>query len=82
MLFPPVRQPTLHARTACRQHKGNHTFLGFIDFDEFVVFLDPTVTSAEQLLRPYEGYGGVSFHWVLAGPNNHTSRPAAGVLDR
>lgn len=64
-----------------KHHKANHTFLGFIDFDEFLVFMDPNVTSAEQLLRPYEAYGGVSFHWILAGPNNHTSRPAAGVVD-
>lgn len=65
-----------------RQHRKHHTFLGFIDFDEFLVFTNPNITSVNQLLKPYAAYGGLALHWILAGANNHTARPNDTVLNR
>lgn len=67
---------------SCRQHGSKHVFLGFIDFDEFLIFIDHNITHVEQLLRPYEQYGGLAVHWVLVGPSNHSERPNGAVIDR
>ncbi len=65
-----------------RSHRKKHSFLGFIDIDEFLVFTDPGITSVEQLLRPFNDTGGLALHWQLVGSSNHTARPDAPVTSR
>eukprot|EP00198_Chlamydomonas_reinhardtii_P008948 XP_001698285.1 predicted protein [Chlamydomonas reinhardtii] len=48
-----------------KHHSKSHSFLGFIDIDEFLVLMDPGIVSVEQLLRPYSGFGGLAVHWQL-----------------
>ncbi|PNW77659.1 hypothetical protein CHLRE_10g446050v5 [Chlamydomonas reinhardtii] len=62
-----------------KHHSKSHSFLGFIDIDEFLVLMDPGIVSVEQLLRPYSGFGGLAVHWQLVGSSNHTARPAGPV---
>jgi len=57
------------------RHSADHTFLGFIDVDEFLVFHDPAITSVNTFLRRYEKYGGVSLYWVLFGSSGHKEQP-------
>ncbi|KAJ9518800.1 hypothetical protein QJQ45_026089, partial [Haematococcus lacustris] len=62
------------------QFSGRHTFMGFIDVDEFVAFHEPGLTDINSLLRRYEAYGGLSLYWVLLGSSGHLQPPAAGVV--
>lgn len=86
LLHPrPTLSPTLvvaASYAACRHHSKSHSFLGFIDIDEFLVLMDPGIVSVEQLLRPYSGFGGLAVHWQLVGSSNHTARPAGPVTTR
>ncbi|KAL6745533.1 hypothetical protein V8C86DRAFT_2975436 [Haematococcus lacustris] len=59
---------------------GRHTFMGFIDVDEFVAFHEPGLIDINSLLRRYEAYGGLSLYWVLLGSSGHLQPPAAGVV--
>lgn len=54
---------------------SNHTFIGFIDIDEFIVFQDPSIRNINSLLKRYEDYGGVSFYWILFGSGGHKMSP-------
>ncbi|KAG2449567.1 hypothetical protein HYH02_005100 [Chlamydomonas schloesseri] len=60
---------------------GRHTFIGFIDLDEFMVLYDPGVRSVNNLLRDYEQHPGLSIYWVLLGSSGHTTRPQAPVVE-
>ncbi|KAG2495430.1 hypothetical protein HYH03_006377 [Edaphochlamys debaryana] len=64
----------------CVERFGSrHTFLGFIDFDEFLVIYDQNVTSVNDLLKDYEAFPGVSFYWVLLGSSGHVARQSPVV---
>lgn len=58
-----------------------HQFMGFIDFDEFLVIHDPRVTHVDQLLKEYEQHPGLSIYWILLGSSGHKRRPAGRVVD-
>lgn len=59
---------------------GRHRFLGFIDFDEFLVILDPRVAHVDELLRDYERYPGLSLYWVVLGSSGHKLRAPGWVI--
>mmetsp|Transcript_34684 Transcript_34684/g.77116 ORF Transcript_34684/g.77116 Transcript_34684/m.77116 type:complete len:198 (-) Transcript_34684:169-762(-) len=64
-----------------QQYSSLHTFIGFIDLDEFLVVADSKASSLDDVLREYEGYGGVSFHWRAITSSGHDKRPDGGVVD-
>ncbi len=35
----------------------------------------------DSILRDYEAFGGVSFHWRVMGSSGHEARPAGPVVD-
>lgn len=57
-----------------------HRFLAFIDLDEFLFLRDPNISSLPQLLREYEGYGGLGVNWVMFGSSGHARRPTGNTL--
>ncbi|KXZ47527.1 hypothetical protein GPECTOR_34g686 [Gonium pectorale] len=59
----------------------HHTFLGFIDLDEFVILYDESVRHIDAFLREYETFPGVSLYWILLGSSGHKTRPTGGVVD-
>ncbi|GFR44512.1 hypothetical protein Agub_g5777 [Astrephomene gubernaculifera] len=64
-----------------QQYGSHHTFLGFIDLDEFLVLYDNSVRHVDELLRQYESYPGLSVYWVLLGSSGHVSRPNGSVVE-
>ncbi|GAX84157.1 hypothetical protein CEUSTIGMA_g11580.t1 [Chlamydomonas eustigma] len=66
----------------CLQHySSQHSFIGFIDVDEFLVINDAQALNINSILRDYEPYGGVSFHWRTVGSSGHDRRPNNSVVD-
>ncbi|PNW77661.1 hypothetical protein CHLRE_10g446150v5 [Chlamydomonas reinhardtii] len=66
----------------CMEQWGSrHTFIGFIDLDEFLVLYDPGLSSVNDLLRDYEQFPGLSIYWVLLGSSGHVARPKAPVVE-
>ncbi|GAX73759.1 hypothetical protein CEUSTIGMA_g1210.t1 [Chlamydomonas eustigma] len=63
-----------------QQHSTQHTFMGFIDIDEFIVLYDKQLQSIDDLLKRYETFGGVSFYWRLLGSNGHVNSPSDSVI--
>jgi hypothetical protein len=72
-----------HAYNDCtKRARGHHTFLGYLDVDEFLV---PTVGPGEdydveipdlaKILKSYEPYGGLAVNWRFFGTSGHLSRP-------
>mmetsp|Transcript_25777 Transcript_25777/g.56161 ORF Transcript_25777/g.56161 Transcript_25777/m.56161 type:complete len:401 (+) Transcript_25777:202-1404(+) len=59
---------------------SRHTFMGFIDVDEFLVLHDEQLRSINELLERYEQYGGVSFYWMLFGSGGHRTMPPGWVI--
>ncbi|KAG1675990.1 hypothetical protein FOA52_014234 [Chlamydomonas sp. UWO 241] len=69
-----------HAYAAClSKYGGAHTFVGFIDIDEFLALHDPKARAINDVLREYEPFGGVAFHWRVLGSSGHRVRPDAPV---
>ena len=63
-----------------RSHSKQHTFMGFIDLDEFLVVRNLSLTGVNQFLQRYEDYGGVSVHWRVVGSSGVRERPSAPVV--
>jgi hypothetical protein len=63
-----------------QQYSSQHTFLGFIDIDEFIVLYDKQLQSINELLKRYESFGGVSFYWRLLGSSGHVESPPDLVI--
>lgn len=61
-------------------HGSKHTFMGFIDMDEFLVFHDHSMHNITQFLSRYEAYAGVSLYWILLGSSGHKRRPKGMVI--
>lgn len=55
-----------------------HSFMGFLDVDEFVVVKAPRPFLS--ILGDYLPYGGLTLNWMLFGSSGHTSRPPGGVI--
>lgn len=64
-----------------QQYGHQHDFVGFIDVDEFLVINDPLAKDFNTILRDYQDYGGVSFHWRTLGSSGHDRRPQQAVVD-
>jgi hypothetical protein len=80
--FLPQRKrcSQLFAYAQClRTFKHNHTFMGFIDADEFIVIRNPNAT-IKSVLRNYTSVGGVALQWMLFGSNQLKTRPAGGLV--
>ena len=75
-------RPQLWAYDDClQQHGFKHTWIAFIDVDEFLVFkTGATVQSLPLLLKRYEDFSALAVHWILFGSSGHISRPSKGVL--
>ena len=61
-----------------RLYKESHTFMGFIDADEFIVI--PDGRPIAQVLLPYAPYGGLVINWRQIGWSGHVKRPEGGIL--
>lgn len=77
-------------------HRHDHTYLGFIDIDEFV-FIKSSRT-LKEILQSYESdecggkmtywwltsvnnwTAGLTLNWMIYGSSGHQSRPQGGVL--
>jgi hypothetical protein len=70
----------IQAYDKCLKEFGpRHRWMGFIDSDEFIVVVNKTQTIPD-VLRGYEGYGGVGLTWMVFGSSNHIFKPPGGVL--
>lgn len=77
--------PQLFVYEIClRQYGSNHTFMGFIDADEFIVVNNTDVANSNvkipDVLRNYSEFGGLALHWKTFGTSGHINRPKDGVL--
>jgi hypothetical protein len=64
----------------CLQQFGKlHTFMAFIDSDEFIVVVDKT-KRIPDILTDYEQFGGVTMNWMVFGSSGHVATPPGGVL--
>lgn len=71
-------QVTIYER--CLHDYGHrHTFMAFIDVDEFLILRDGT-PDIPTLLRGYEQYGGLVVNWVMFGSSGLQARPVANTL--
>jgi len=85
-LFISRPRPQIAIYNKClKQFGARHTFMAFIDTDEFIV-VPPSgsgaVASIPTVLRNYEQYGAVVLNWKVFGSSGHVSRPAGGVLSQ
>lgn len=65
----------------CMEQWGSrHTFIGFIDLDEFLVLYDPGLSSVNDLLRDYEQFPGLSVRALREGGNTGQPGPARVVM--
>jgi hypothetical protein len=64
----------------CWKHFGSqYTFIGFMDVDEFIVVKD-TSKSVTDVLKDYQGIGGLTLNWMNFNSNGHYQRPSGGIL--
>ncbi|KAG5189552.1 hypothetical protein JKP88DRAFT_353045 [Tribonema minus] len=69
-----------HAYGKCLAEWGSrHTWMAFLDVDEFIVVNDPRNVTLLQLLTTYQQFGGVGLNWIMFGSSGHTERPPDGV---
>jgi hypothetical protein len=72
--------PQISVYNECLQRYGKqHTFMAFIDVDEFIVVVDGR-KKIPDILRRHEHNGGLSLNWMLFGSSGHTERPPGGVI--
>jgi hypothetical protein len=72
------RQPEVYT-TCIRQHGQKHTWMAFIDMDEFIVTADGR--RLPDLLAPYEDVGALALKWKVFGSSGHVAKPSQGVLE-
>ncbi|KAI7846321.1 hypothetical protein COHA_000158 [Chlorella ohadii] len=69
----------LFAYDWCMQHHRNdHTWMGFVDVDEYII-LRADIPSLPELLQRYEQFGGLALFSKIFGTNGHKTRPAGGT---
>ena len=72
--------PQYYAYQTCLQyHRLEHTFIGFIDSDEFIVVKNKA-HKIPDVLRRYEQFGGLVLHWKVFGNSGHVKRPPRGII--
>lgn len=64
--------------TCLHRYGSRHTWMGFIDADEFIILHDEMWLPG--VLEEYTQYGGLVLYWKLFGSSGHVQRPAEGVL--
>lgn len=61
---------------------GEHSWVAFIDLDEFMVVMDRGLASKNPnlkgVLESFKGNAGLSMQWVLFGSSGHKKRPTPG----
>ena len=62
------------------KHKYETKWMGFIDIDEFVVPISKK--TIPEILNDYDGYAGLSVHWVMYGDGGHKKEGNDLVIDR
>ncbi|KAI3434496.1 hypothetical protein D9Q98_002571 [Chlorella vulgaris] len=62
-----------------RRWGAAHTFMAFIDTDEFIVLRDAT-SDLPALLQDYEGHGGVVVNWEVFGSGGLQVRPKGNAM--
>lgn len=76
-----IPRPQLWVYDQCiDRYRSKHTFMAFIDVDEFLFLRDPNISSMPQLLKEFEGYGGLAINWVQFGSSGHVHRPHGSTL--
>ncbi|GAX84159.1 hypothetical protein CEUSTIGMA_g11582.t1 [Chlamydomonas eustigma] len=71
-----------YAYWQCLHNYGrSHTFMGFLDIDEFIAVTDTEASGINDILCEYERYGGLSIYWRVLGSSGHDARPNSSVLD-
>lgn len=74
-----LAHPQFDVYNKCLQlYRSFHTWMGFIDTDEFIVI--PSGLPIADVLQPYTAYGGLVLNWRQIGSTGHLTRPAGGVL--
>ncbi|GAB4813551.1 hypothetical protein N2152v2_000597 [Parachlorella kessleri] len=71
-------QVTIYER-CLHQHGHRHTYMAFIDVDEFLILRDGT-PDMPSLLKDYEQYGGLVVNWVMFGSSGLKERPKTNTL--
>jgi hypothetical protein len=73
-----------HLRIAFDQcletHGHKHTWIGFLDSDEYIILKDKSQQSLPDFLKDFEMYGGLVLNWMLFGSSGHIQRPKGGIL--
>lgn len=77
---PGTHGPQITIYENCIQNFGNqHSWMAFIDADEFLIVKDPTVPDLTTLLMEYEDdaglIGGLAVNWVVFGSSGLEKRP-------
>ena len=62
------------------KHKYDTKWLAYIDIDEFIVPI--AKNNILDVLKDYDGYAGLSIHWVMYGDNGQTDRKPGLVIER
>lgn len=60
--------------------RGRTRWAAFIDIDEFL--FSPTGAPLPQVLKQYEGHGGVVVNWQCYGSSGHQKRPSGLTIER
>ena len=64
----------------CLEHGAHHSWMGFIDADEYLVPA-PGNYYLPDYLRRFEGQCALILNWRLMGSNNHLTRQEGGLLE-
>ena len=62
------------------KHRYDTKWLGFIDTDEFVIPVEKN--TIPEVLNDYDGYAGLSIHWVMYGSNGHKTKTDGLLTER
>ncbi|KAK9813974.1 hypothetical protein WJX73_007576 [Symbiochloris irregularis] len=78
---PEDVKPQLYIYDTCLQTYGSHhTWMAFIDADEFIVLRSQDLHDLPALLRQYEQYGALVVNWQLFGSSGFLRKPSGGTL--
>lgn len=77
---PGTHGPQVALYDRCLRRWGNaHTFMAFIDTDEFMVLRDGT-PDLPTLLKDYVGHGGLVINWEVFGSGGLQLRPKGNAM--
>lgn len=78
----PGRIPQIAGYELCMKKYGHaHTWMAFIDVDEFIVLKAPfAFSNIKNVLCRYKNEAGVTLNWMSFDSSGHVKRPQGGVL--